>query len=291
MPTTVEDAVVVTIGVVSPGAMGGALGRGWAEAGARVVATVAGRSARTGELAHGIELLPSLRDVVAAADVVVSVVPPGEALDVATAVREAAEVSGARPLVADLNAVSPATMRLVAEALGPLDLVDGSISGGPPDTGTTRVYLAGPRAADIVALGHPQLDVLVLPGPVGTASAVKMSTASVYKGFSALLLHAVAAAEVNGVRDVVLDDLAREFPDVVADLAPWLASSAAKAHRYAGEMREIAAAQASAGLPGELFAAMALVWERVAATPLGRQTPEEARAMTDVAEVVRLLGG
>jgi 3-hydroxyisobutyrate dehydrogenase-like beta-hydroxyacid dehydrogenase len=280
---------VTTVGVVSPGAMGGALGRGWAEAGARVVATLAGRSPRTAALAHGVELLPSLADVVAAADVVVSVVPPGEALAVARDVRAVA--GAARPLYADLNAVSPTTLRAVAGALGPLDLVDGSISGGPPDTGTTRVYLAGPRAAEVAALGHPRLDVRLLPGPAGTASAVKMSTASVYKGFAALLLHALAAAEANGVRDVVLDDLAREFPDVVRDAAPWLAGSAAKAHRYVGEMREIAATQAAAGLPGELFEAVALVWEHVAATPLGRATPESARSATDLGAVLRALRG
>lgn len=282
---------MTTVGVVSPGAMGAALGRGWAEAGAQVVACVAGRSSRTVGLAHGLTLLPSLADVVAAADVVVSVVPPEAALAVARDVAAAAATAGVRPLYADLNAVAPSTVAAIAAAVAPLDLVDGAISGGPPDTGTTRVYLAGPRAAEVAGLGHPRLDVHVLPGPVGTASAVKMSTASVYKGFAALLLHAVAAAEANGVRDVVLGDLARSYPDTVTGLAPWLASSAAKAHRYAGEMREIAAAEAAAGLPPELFEAMALVWSRVAETPLGRRSPESARDVTDVGAVVRDLCG
>ena len=280
---------MVTVGVVSPGAMGGALGRGWVEAGARVVATVEGRSARTRNLAHGIELLPSLADVVGASDVVVSVVPPGEAYAVASAIAAAARETGAMPLVADLNAVAPATVGRVAGALAPLDLVDGSISGGPPDDGVTRVYLSGPRAEEVAALGHPRLDVRVLPGPAGTASAVKMSTASVYKGFSAVLLHAAAAAEANSVLDVVLDDLAREYASMVAGLAPRLAVAGAKAHRFVGEMREIATTQESAGLPRELFEAMALVWENAAASPLGDVTPEEARAEDDLARVVRRL--
>ncbi|HEX8002969.1 MAG TPA: DUF1932 domain-containing protein [Mycobacteriales bacterium] len=278
---------MVTVGIVSPGAMGGALGRGWAEAGHRVVATLAGRSERTRALAHGVEALPSLADVVAAADVVVSVVPPGEAVAVARDVR--ATAGGRTPLYADLNAVSPATLARVAEAVAPLELVDGSISGGPPDDGVTRVYLSGDRAAEVAALGHPRLDVRVLPGGPGAASAVKMSTASVYKGFAALLLHAVVAAEANGVADVVLDDLAREYPEEVARVAPRLSMAASKAHRYVGEMREIAATQEAAGLPPELFEAMALVWERVAATAAGGRSPEEARRDTDVAEVVRLL--
>ena len=59
---------MTTIGIVSPGAMGSALGRSWAAGGARVVATLAGRSERTRRLAHGLELLPSLTEVVAASD-------------------------------------------------------------------------------------------------------------------------------------------------------------------------------------------------------------------------------
>lgn len=276
---------MATIGIVSPGAMGGALGRGWAEAGHRVVATLAGRSSRTRGLAYGIEVLPSLGDVVAVADVVVSVVPPGEALAVARAVRSC---DGA-PLYADLNAVSPATMAGVAEAVAPWDVVDGSISGGPPDESVTRVYLSGARASEVAALAHPRLDVRVLDGGIGAASAVKMSTASVYKGMAALLLHAVVAAEANGVADVVLDDLARAYPDEVARIAPRLSMSASKAHRYVGEMREIAATQEAAGLPREVFEAMAVAYESVARTAAGARSPEEASRDTDVAEVVRLL--
>lgn len=281
---------MLTVGVVSPGAMGAALARGWAEGGARAVATVAGRSERTRSLAYGIELLGSLDEVVAASDVVVSVVPPGEAVAVATEVAAAAARAGVTPLVADLNAVSPATVARITAALGGLPYVDGAISGGPPNTSTTRVYVSGDRAAELAGLAHPRLDVVVVPGPPGAASAVKMSTASVYKGFAALLLHALAAAERNGVTAYVLDDLAREFPGLVANAGPQLASAGSKAHRYVAEMREIAATQAAAGLGGELFEAMALVWERVAATPLGAGTPEAARDAS-LADALRLLGG
>ena len=66
--------------------------------------------------------------------------------------------SGARPLVADLNAVSPDTVRELertAAAAG-IDLVDGSISGSPrAPGGTTRLYLSGPRAGEVAAL-EPQ---------------------------------------------------------------------------------------------------------------------------------------
>src|SRR5262249_61288558 len=71
-------AVSICIGVVSPGAMGSGLGRAWRRGGARVVATVAGRGAGTVGLAEaaGLELLPDLDAVVAAAPIVGSRGPP-----------------------------------------------------------------------------------------------------------------------------------------------------------------------------------------------------------------------
>src|SRR5688572_20276558 len=69
----------LTIGVVSAGAMGSALGRAWHSAGATVVTSLAGRSDRTRRLAEGLTDLGDLDAVVAAADVVVSVCPPAAA--------------------------------------------------------------------------------------------------------------------------------------------------------------------------------------------------------------------
>ena len=80
---------MATVGIVSPGAMGSAVGRALLRGGARVVATVAGRSERTARLAEGLELLPALDAVVAEADVVLSIVPPAEAPAVAAPVRGA----------------------------------------------------------------------------------------------------------------------------------------------------------------------------------------------------------
>ena len=108
-------------------------------------------------------------------------------------------------LVADLNAVSPETAR----GLG-VD-VDGSISGPPPvAAGTTRIYLSGPRAGEVAALPFDGVEVVVVGDEVGAASAVKMSTASVYKGSVALLTQALRAADHYGVLEHVLSDLGEE---------------------------------------------------------------------------------
>ena len=109
-----------------------------------------------------------LEDLVRAADVVLLVVPPGAARAAGDTLAAACEATGARPLTVEMDAVSPDTVRAVAEQL-PGDLVDGAISGPPPrpDAPTpTRVFLSGPRAGDVAALGAPGVRWIVLDGPV-----------------------------------------------------------------------------------------------------------------------------
>jgi 3-hydroxyisobutyrate dehydrogenase-like beta-hydroxyacid dehydrogenase len=265
---------MATVGIVSPGAMGSAVGNALLRGGARVVATVAGRSERTAALAAraGLELLPALAAVVREADVVLSIVPPAEAEAVS------AELSGAR-LFADLNAIAPATAKRISPA------VDGSISGGPPwQAGTTRIYLSGPRAQEVASLPFEGVEVVVVGDEAGTASAVKMSTASVYKGSTALLAQALCAAEHYGVLEHVLDDLG----DLAGNAGRRIARAGAKSERFVAEMREIAAAQEAAGLTPALFEAMAEVYAELARTPLGQIAPEDAGS--DLGETLRALG-
>jgi Domain of unknown function (DUF1932) len=103
---------------------------------------------------------------------------------------------------------------------------------------------------------------------------VKMSTASVYKGTVGLLAHALLAAHANGVLPHVLDDLGRSDPALVARAATSIGRAATKAGRYVGEMREIAATQAAAGLPPALFDGFAELYEALSRSELAAQPPE-----------------
>lgn len=268
------------IGIVSPGAMGSAIAHSLASGGARVVATLAGRSERTRRLAErsGVELLPDLDSVVRKAGVVLSIVPPEAAAAVGGDLAKAADERQAKPLFAELNAVAPETVLRIAGAT-PLDVVDGSISGPPPwKAGTTRIYLSGPRADEIAELPFEGVETIVVGPEIGSASAVKMSTASVYKGGSALLLQALRAAHANGVLEHVLGDLRAGAPELVARIERRLAMAASKSERYVAEMHEIAAAQSAAGLTPALFEAMADVYTGVARTMLGQRSPEDVAA-------------
>jgi 3-hydroxyisobutyrate dehydrogenase-like beta-hydroxyacid dehydrogenase len=247
--------------------MGSALGARLRDGGARVLVALDGRSERSRRLATeaGLDDVGSLPALLREATIVLSVVPPGSALEVASAI--AANAGTARPLVADLNAVAPATAERVAATLqdSGLDMVDGSISGPPPrDAGTTRVYLSGPRAAEVSALPLEGVERVVVGRDVGLASAVKMCTASVYKGRVALLAQALRTAHAHGVVEHVLDDLAETGLADRARTGETLARSSTKAWRYVPEMEEIAATQAGAGLTPELFRAFATVYADLA---------------------------
>ncbi|MEV4403953.1 DUF1932 domain-containing protein [Actinoplanes sp. NPDC049598] len=333
---------MTTVAIVSAGFMGSGLGTALLGGGARVVTTLEGRSARSRRLAEaaGLEVLPTLADAVAVADVVLSVTPPGAAVDAARAIAAAGRAAGVAgraagvagraagvtgraagvtgraagvtgraagvtgraagvagraagvagrgegPVVADLNAVSPETMARVARELDGLRVVDGSISGPPPSVRPgARVYLAG-AGAEVVA-GLPwagMIEPVVLGDRVGAASALKMCTGSVYKGMVALITQAMRTAGAHGVLDPVLADLERNG---LADTA-GVAQAATKAHRYVGEMREVSATQAGAGLTPDLFAAMAAVYADIAATRLADGDPETARDLTATEIVARL---
>ena len=153
------------------------------------------------------------------------------------------------------------------------------------------LYLSGARAADIARLHADGLRRRVVGREVGVASAVKMCTASIYKGTTALWIQALETADRHGVADVVLDDLAEVFPDEVAGAARRVASAVSKSDRFVAEMEQIAATQAEAGASGELFTGLAAVYQRLSRTKLGELAPEEAAALTELRDVLRRLSG
>ena len=117
-----------------------------------------------------------------------------------------------------------------------------------------------------------------------------MSTASFYKGQTALFAQALRAARTNGVLDLVLDDLRRHYPDFVDDAPRLLQSIAAKSARYVAEMEEIAAAQEQAGLTPDLFRSFAAVYLELSRTAAAGRSPEETDAEARLEDTLEDLG-
>lgn len=250
---------MTTVGLLHPGAMGVTVG---AACSVEVIWCPAGRSAATRERAGAAGLAPasSLAELVELSDVVVAVCPPAEAETVADQVRAA----GFDGIYVDANAVSPGTARRVAERFE--RFVDGGIVGPPAHrAGTTRLYLSGAEAEPVAALWRGTvLDARVIDGGAGAASALKMAYATWTKVTSALLLDVRALARAEGVESALLDEWSISQAGTAERSEGTARGVGPKAWRFVGEMHEIAATFADAGLPDGFGLGAAELYARLA---------------------------
>lgn len=250
------------VGVLHPGAMGGFIAS-TISADHEGAWVGAGRSAQSRERANGLTEFATLAELAAVAEAIVSICPPGHALDVATEVA----ATGFTGLYLDANAVSPTTMAAVTAVLAGARVVDGAVIGGP-SSDSASVYVAGPDAAAAADLFGPALlTVHVLPGPVGSASALKASYALTSKARSALFLTARASARASGVEDALLAEWDRTQPELRASVDSGAASIGRKAWRFVDEMREAADYLDSVGVPSGFSSAAADTFARLAELP------------------------
>jgi 3-hydroxyisobutyrate dehydrogenase-like beta-hydroxyacid dehydrogenase len=266
---------MAVIGLLHPGDMGAAVGGCLVTAGHEVLWEPAGRSrASTGRaLSAGLTGV-SLAQIVARSSVILSICPPHAALDVARQVAQA----GYAGRYVDANAISAATAEQVADTVAGAGAVyvDGGIIGAPPGAdGQSRFYLSGPQAeATRLLLGRSRLDLRVVDGPLFAASSLKMAYAAWTKGSSALLLAARTLARAGGVEQALLTEWAVSQPALGQQSERAAASAAAKGWRWVGEMEEIAAAMAAAGLPPGFHEAAADIYDRAsqAGEPAARRS-------------------
>jgi 3-hydroxyisobutyrate dehydrogenase-like beta-hydroxyacid dehydrogenase len=182
---------------------------------------------------------------------------------VANAVAEA----GFSGFYLDANAISPARTRRIVQLVSGSGarFVDGGIIGGPAwRAGTTRLYLAGEQADSVArCFEGSRLETIVLDGPVGSASALKMAYAAHTKGSAALVAGIFALATHEGVDRALLDEWARGDGRLAREYERMIAGAVPKAWRYVGEMEEIAATFAAAGLPSGFHEAAADLYSRL----------------------------
>jgi Domain of unknown function (DUF1932) len=239
------------IGIVQPGAMGSVVGQVLAARGHEVAWASDGRSAATRDRAAAFADLGTLARLRDACEIVLSVCPPHAAEAVAD------EFAGYPGLYVDANAVSPATTDRIRTRIGDR-FVDGGIIGPPPRTaGTTRLYLSGPYAGEIVALfDGSDLDARIVPD----ASALKMTYAAWTKGTSALLIAIRAAARELGVEDALLTEWALSLPGLPTKSQQAERVGREKGWRWAYELEEVGRTFAATGQPDGFGAAAAEVF-------------------------------
>ncbi|MBA03751.1 MAG: phosphogluconate dehydrogenase [Gammaproteobacteria bacterium] len=248
--------------LLHPGKMGSSVANALIQAGHEVFWVSQGRSNQTRERAEELGLcdVTDLSSALGKSEFVISVCPPEYAGSLAEEVIE----RGYEGTYVDANAVSPATSLAMGDLVGE-NYVDGGIIGPPAwNVGSTRIYLSGPRAANIAALFEGTLlDSFVIEGEIGAASALKMCYAAYTKGSSALLLGVRALAERMGVTDSLISEWAISQRGLEERSRNTAYSTSQKAWRFAGEMREIAATYSAAGLPAGFHEAAAELFERM----------------------------
>ncbi len=255
------------VAVVAPGNMGAAIGARLVENGVTVLTSLEGRSAASAKRAKDAGLRAASDAEIAGADIILSIVPPGEALALAERLAPALEAAARKPLYADCNAVSPKTVEQIAATIIATGtaFADGGVVGGPPKKGQRgpRLYVSGEDAKPLAALTERGLDVRVMDAPVGAASALKMVYGGLNKGVVALGAAMALAAHRAGVGEDFHKELRASQGPLLEQLSRGVPDMFSKAYRWVAEMEEIAD---FTGKPAEAktYQGFARLYERVA---------------------------
>lgn len=264
-----------TIAVIAPGAMGSGIARRLTDGGAAVPTLLDGRSVATRGRAQAAGMQATDEAAIAAADIILSIVPPGEAAALADRLAPALRAAPRKPIYVDCNAVNVETVQAIAAAVAPTGagFADGGIIGGPPVPGGAGpvLYLAGPEAARLGVLGELGLRIRVLDGPVGAASALKMAYAGINKGLTGLAAAMILAADRAGAGPALHAELADSQPQLLAKFERSVPDMYAKAYRWVAEMREIADFLGPDDPARLIYEGFAGLYERLAADVAGEK--------------------
>ena len=264
------------VSIMSQGQMGAATGARLVANGAEVRTLLAGRSPASVERAAKAGMDAVDEEAFVAADFILSIVPPAAAVPLAKRLAPQLMATPRKPIYVDLNAVSPDTAMMVEMVIAPTrcSFVDGGIIGGPPraDGAGPVYYVSGSEAPKVAALEEFGLKISVLDGPVGAASALKMSYAGITKGLTGLATSMILAAERAGVSDALHAELATSQATLLAGFARGIPGMFSKADRWVAEMEEIGAFAGRDGRSeGELYRALAGLYARIASDFAGEQ--------------------
>jgi 3-hydroxyisobutyrate dehydrogenase-like beta-hydroxyacid dehydrogenase len=256
------------VALIAPGNMGAAVGKRLTENGLQVITSLEGRSDASIARAQAAGMTDASHDQIAAADLILSIVPPGDALSLAEKLAPALARGNRKPAYVECNAVNPKTVIRIEAAVAPTacPFVDAGIVGGPPKPGgpSPRIYASGAEAPRFAVLNDYGLDVRVLDGGVGEASAMKMSYAGITKGFTALGTVMMLAASRAGTAEALHRELAASQPQLLAWLTRQVPNMYSKAYRWVAEMEEIAGFVGEDDAGNQIFSGAADLYDRIA---------------------------
>lgn len=278
---------ISTICILMPGDMGHGVGLVLREHGYRTVTALDGRSERTHAMAKvgNVEDLGDLDSAIAAADMVLSILPPSFAVDQAKAVADAMSSSGSTTVYVDCNAISPATTTAIGEIIQSAGgaFIDAGIIGlAPNKSDATRFYVSGPDTRPMRALDRKGFQVIDLGSEIGKASAMKMAYAGLTKGSWTLWTSVLLTAERNGLLNELIAEFEHSQGATLQNMRRMVSALPADSERWIGEMEEIAKTFREADVAGDFHDGAAWMFRLLAETPYAsetRQTMDRSRTL------------
>jgi putative dehydrogenase len=260
----------IVVAVMAQGSMGAGVGKRLHESGAEVRTLLSGRSTGSAERAKAAGMRPMAdeRELRDSADFFLSILPPGEAENIAQRLVPALTALAKKPIYVDCNAISPQTAERVDAIIAPsgAKFVDGGIIGGPPREGySPAIYASGAAVGETAVLRDWGLDWRSIDGPIGAASGLKMSYAGITKGITALGSAMMLGAARFGCAEALVAELSSSQPNVFKYLSASVPRMYDKAYRWVAEMEEISDFHGSYKPAAEIYAAIARHYDALAA--------------------------
>ena len=261
----------VVIGVIAQGMMGAGVGRRLHEGGAEVRTLLSGRSPASAERARAASMVAMADEhaLLAGADFFLSILPPGEAEPLARRLAPTLAALDRKPVCLDCNAVSPQTAIRIGEIIAPTGahFVDAGIIGGPPRAGYKgpSIYASGEHVREALPLRDWGINLRAIEGPIGAASAVKMSYAGITKGTTAIAAAMLLGAARFGCGEALIAELSDSQPQMLARMRSGIPGMYDKAYRWVAEMEEISDFLEENPASHDIYGAVARLYDFLAA--------------------------
>ncbi len=197
----------------------------------------------------GVALVATPRELCNRSDVVVGLTPGRAALQALRSVRKHLREDH---IYVDASTGAVDAMEYGFELLdGKARYVDAAIMGAVPLAGVnTQIVASGPHAERFRELLAPYgMNIQVLPGKAGAATAMKLIRSVCMKGIAALLIESLEAAQRHGILDAVAADIAGSIDErpFAQTIKRYVCGTAVHAERRVHEMGEALALLHSLG--------------------------------------------